>query len=293
MSATLAALEDFQITTILRFEPGLLASHGVQEGVADRFKTMSDFYLLQFHQDKIMNAAKHFDWPTQVIERYSGDRGLQVWFAKLLLHVHEDRIHDGPLQIVVSLAKNGNLDISSLPALMPGLLFPTQLLVTKGRPTLKAFGNRYERIPIRVLVDDQAPKSCRSLRSSSARSSNFENASTIEERLVVNQYGEITEGQFTTPYFLRNGVWVTPAFSGSVAESVTRRYALEHGLCKEGIILKSSLRQDDPCWLSDGVRGFFRGTISLLTPTSHQKGSDSNTTSQSEIGEQSNGKQQG
>ena len=291
MSATMAVSDDFQIKTIIRFEPDLLTAHGVQEDVADRFKTMSDFYLLALHQDEVMNVAKHFDWPTQLIERYSGDRGLQVWFAKLLLHVHEDRNRDGPLQILVSLAKDGNLNISSSPAFMPGLLFPQELLVTKAGPTLNAFGNWYERVPIQVVVGDQAPLSSRSLRSSSARSSDFENASTFGERLIVNQYGEIIEGQFTTPYFLQHEFWITPAFSGLVAESVTRRYALEQGLCKEGIILRSSLRQDDPCWLSDGVRGFFRGTIFLLPLTSHKIRSDSTATSQTEIGEQSNGKQ--
>jgi 4-amino-4-deoxychorismate lyase len=289
----MATSDDFQIKTIIRFEPDLLAAHGVQVNVADRFKTMSDFYLLAFHQDKVMNAAKHFDWPTQFIERYSGDRGLQVWFAKLLLHVYEDRNRDGPLQILVTLAKDGKLDISSSPAVMPGLLFPRQLLVTKGSPTLNAFGNWYERVPIQVVVGDQTPLSSRNLRSSSAQSANFENASTFGERLIVSQYGEIIEGQFTTPYFLRNGIWVAPAFSGLVTESVTRRYALEHGLCKEGIILRSTLRQDDPCWLSDGVRGFFSGTIFLLPLTSHQNGSDSMATSQAEIGEQSTGKQIG
>jgi 4-amino-4-deoxychorismate lyase len=98
----------------------------------------------------------------------------------------------------------------------------------------------------------------------------FANASTIQEELIISQYGEVLEGEFTTPYFLWEGVWITPAFSGVVAESVTRRYALGHRLCKERIVLRSSLEHGEQCWLSDGVRGFFRGTISLPSSTPKQ-----------------------
>lgn len=131
MSATSTASTDFQLTTIIRYEPGLLASQRFHEGVADRFKTISDFYLLAFHQDKVMNAAKHFNWPTQLIERYSGDRGLQVLYAKLLLHIHEDRRADGPLQFLIGLAKDGTLVIIIF-------FFFTANQTTKTRPTLQS-----------------------------------------------------------------------------------------------------------------------------------------------------------
>ena len=44
-----------------------------------------------------------------------------------------------------------------------------------------------------------------------------------------------------------------PAFSEVLAYGVIRRYALEHGLFKEGTVVKSSLRHVEVCWLSDGV----------------------------------------
>ena len=225
---------------------------------------MSDFYLLPLHQDKVMNAAKNVNWPVQLVELYSGDRGLQILFAKLLLHIHEDRRVDGPLQIHLALAKDGLLDISSCPAAEPGLLFPVDLFDENPGPILERFGTLYKRSPVLAVVDDDVTVLSGSLRSSTAQSSRSKQASTTQERLLVSQYGEILQGQFTTPYFLWDGVWITPAFSGSIEESVTRRYALEHGLCKEGIILRSSLEHGDECWLSDGVRGFFKARIFIL-----------------------------
>ncbi len=269
MSATSTTSENFQIETIVRYETGLLASQTTQSHIADKFMTVHDFYLLASHQDKLMNAAKRFNWPVQLIELYSGTRGLQILFAKLLLHIHEDKQAEGPLQVLITMTKDGTLNIRSSPALMPGLLFPTDLFDRRSDPTVKASGGLYTRAPVQVLIDDQVSLSSGTLWPSLIRDSSFDEASTADERLIVSQYNEVLQGMFTTPYFLRKGVWITPAYSGVVADSVTRRYALEYGLCKEGIVLKSSLKDGEHCWLSDGVRGFFQGTICLQCSTFH------------------------
>ncbi len=263
MSATSILSEKFQITTTVRYESGLLSSQTSQGYNANKFMTMDDFYLLASQQDKLMNAAKTFNWPVQLIELYSGTRGLQILFAKLLLHIHEDKKADGPLQVLIALAEDGTLEIRSSPALMPGLLFPMDLSYRTSEFSVKASDGLYKRIPVRVTIDDQVSLSSGTLWPPSMRNASFDEAPTTHERLIVSQYNEVVQGKFTTPYFFRNGVWVTPAYSGVIAESVTRRYALENGLCKEGIVLKSSLKDGDQCWLSDGVRGFFQGTIFL------------------------------
>jgi 4-amino-4-deoxychorismate lyase len=260
MSTVPSGSETSQVATTIRYEPGLLVSQGSHGGIEDRFKSMSDFYLLAFHQDKMMNAVKHANWSAQLIKLYSGDRGLQLLFARLLLHIHEERRADGPLQLRLTWSRDGKLDISSSSALRPGLLFPFNLF-DKAEPSVEAFGTLFKKASIHVLVDGRDPPASESPWSSASSRSNFECASPNHERLIVSQYGEITQGEFTTPYFQRDGAWITPAFSGVAADCVTRRYALEKGLCKEGIVPKSSLKEGDQCWLSDGVRGFCRGTI--------------------------------
>lgn len=48
---------------------------------------------------------------------------------------------------------------------------------------------------------------------------------------------------------------------------VTRRLALDSGLCRQGIIEVSDLYSGQEIWLSNAVRGFFRGTIMTDTET--------------------------
>lgn len=44
----------------------------------------------------------------------------------------------------------------------------------------------------------------------------------------------------------------------------TRRYALEQGLCEEGIVMKDSIKVGEKVVLSNGVRGFGWGIVEDL-----------------------------
>ena len=92
------------------------------------------------------------------------------------------------------------------------------------------------------------------------------------EALVVNEKGEIMEGSFTTPYFHRDGAWVTPTEASGGNLGVTRRWALEQGLCKEGLVNKISFQRRIPgekIILSNGARGFGWGRIEPLEKSWH------------------------
>jgi hypothetical protein len=111
-----------------------------------------------------------------------------------------------------------------------------------------------------------------------------------KEVLLVNEDdGSIMEGSMTTPYFWRDGRWVTPPVSqryspksGSGGQDGTsRRWALERleplprhqerdeltvrcrGVAVESVVTVTSLVDGEECWLSNGVRGFFFGRIKL------------------------------
>ena len=81
------------------------------------------------------------------------------------------------------------------------------------------------------------------------------------EILLINRNGEIMEGSITTPYLLRAGEWITPSAQCGGNLGTTRRYALEVGLCKEGIIMRESLYAGQKVILSNGVRGFGWGYV--------------------------------
>ena len=78
-----------------------------------------------------------------------------------------------------------------------------------------------------------------------------------KEVLLFNSDGEIMDASITTPYFYRNGEWVVPAVPCGGQMSVTRRWAVEQGLCTDGVVDVNSLRHDEIIWLSNAVKGFF------------------------------------
>ena len=81
------------------------------------------------------------------------------------------------------------------------------------------------------------------------------------EILIVNDRWEIMEGCRFTPYFWRENKWITPAAGCGGNFGTTRRWALEKGLCEEGVVKKSSVKCDEIIVLSNGVKGFQAGIV--------------------------------
>ena len=78
---------------------------------------------------------------------------------------------------------------------------------------------------------------------------------------MVNTRDEIMEGSKTTPYFLRDNKWITPARECGGNLGTTRRWALEKGLCEEGVVKADSVKENEIVVLSNGVRGFQAGIV--------------------------------
>ena len=85
--------------------------------------------------------------------------------------------------------------------------------------------------------------------------------SLLQEILIMNSSREIMEGSLTTPYFFRRGMWMTPAVSCGGNKGTTRRWALEHDLCIEGLIKDEDLKKGEVVWMSNGVRGWGWGKL--------------------------------
>ncbi len=86
------------------------------------------------------------------------------------------------------------------------------------------------------------------------------------EVLLVNRDEEIMEGSLTSVYFYRGGRWVTPPLTSGGQAGTTRRWALKQGLCVEEVVLASDVKDGEECYLSNGVRGFFRARVQLQQP---------------------------
>lgn len=72
------------------------------------------------------------------------------------------------------------------------------------------------------------------------------------------------EGSITTPYFFRAGEWITPSAQCGGNLGTTRRYALEAGLSKDGVVTRESVQAGEKVVLSNGVRGFGWGYVEAL-----------------------------
>lgn len=72
---------------------------------------------------------------------------------------------------------------------------------------------------------------------------------------------EISEGTLTTPFFYRDGQWITPRAAAGGCLGVSRRYALEQRIAVEGRVPESSVHVGETVWLGNGVRGFSWGVV--------------------------------
>lgn len=84
------------------------------------------------------------------------------------------------------------------------------------------------------------------------------------EILLVNLDGQVMEGSIYTPYFLRDSEWITPSASCGGNLGTSRRWALQHGLCKEGSVRKDGVQIGEKVVLSNGVRGWGWGYVEEL-----------------------------
>lgn len=88
--------------------------------------------------------------------------------------------------------------------------------------------------------------------------------------LMYDEDGFVSETSRCTPYFWREGGWVTPPVStadSTVREmrggqrGSTRRWALKRHLCTEAKINIKDLQAGEICWISNGVRGFHMAVL--------------------------------
>ena len=273
----------FQLFSSLRYDPlldPLVVNTEAWDG--DR-PSGSPFYLLPYHRDRMLQAAEHFGWNTAA-SRISGPAGLTRLVSTLSEAV--DVQSSKPLRIRVLLDQDGTIAIESTQvhataskeALFPDRLPPPRLeesgRLTGEMPRIRnGDGDPEMEKPWAVLLDPSGTEpSSETTYKTTSRSMYMDarkrtDIKTFDEKkevlLVSNRDREIMEGSLTSVYFWRNGRWTTPPVSSGGQMGTTRRWALERGLCVEGVITADSLVNGEECWISNGVRGFNRGIIKL------------------------------
>ncbi|MCJ1273898.1 hypothetical protein MMC21_001691 [Puttea exsequens] len=259
-------MSNFDITTAIRSDGVLLrledpSSYQKNAGVRQ-------FYMLDKHQYRMLAALTAFEWPQLLSDKISV---LEQYLARHLEIEYGSSHYKSPLKIRVALSSNGEVAVTSsaVPELRSDSLFPHSLFDLTPPSSLNVPATYQVFVSSMVTQPDQftvhktsqrvAYDKVRALLPTDASSPEVE--VLLAEILLVNVESEVMEGSITTPYFLRDGRWVTPASRCGGNLGTTRRFALEQALAQEAVITKSSLKLGEEVILSNGVRGFGWGVI--------------------------------
>ncbi|RSL93415.1 hypothetical protein CEP52_013287 [Fusarium oligoseptatum] len=269
--------EEFSLFTSMRYDPKLekLQQQGLN-GEGWNFDNESSLYMLDFHRDRLLRAATHWNWQP-AIDRLSGVSGLQS-LAQLI----GEAIGSPPgtplrLRIVVSRERDIKVEKFNVPEAPLENLLPRRLPV----PSSGSSSDEPKKSPNYTLLVDQASTSRseythfkttkRAMYDAASQRAGISPADLAEVLIINQDDGSVMEGTRTTPYFWRDGRWVTPPISSKFSwdegsggqDGTSRRWALERGLAVEQAVNVKSLTDGEECWLSNGVRGFMFATISL------------------------------
>lgn len=236
---------DFQLFSSLRYDPALCQVSGSSLSHAGwNWANASPLYMLDYHRDRMLLAATHWGWDAAV-EYLKGEAGLQRLGDRIMSSIGEDK--QSPMKVRVAITKEGELSVTSgvVPATPLANLFPTRL-PPPGQ--IQSDGSQDE-MPSKtpeweILVDSS--KTARSEHThfktthrppyDGARQRAQISLPDKKEVLIVNEAdGSVMEGSVTTPYFWREGRWVTPAVSKTFSHEdgnggqngTSRRWALE------------------------------------------------------------------
>lgn len=237
-------MDDFLLFTSIRYDPQLLQAPSLGFTNIGWNQEPSPFYMLDFHRDRMLRAAIHWNW-TPAIAKISGSEGLET--LRIFLQSITSEASNGPHRLMITLARDGTLahQISPLPETHINNFFPKHL----PRPGPEnSVQSKNELFPVKEPIYEIILDSLKTAKSqfthhkttyrdvyNDARKRAQIAPGDKKEVLLINDDGYIMEGTISTPYFWRDGKWVTPPVSGNFNPSqgsggndgTTRRWALE------------------------------------------------------------------
>ncbi|KAL7824132.1 aminotransferase [Trichoderma gracile] len=269
--------DNFSLFTSLRYDPALLELSSKSIDYAGwNSANRSPFYMLDYHRDRMLRAATHWGWE-KAIRVLSGDQGLEALRKAAEKFIGPSQTT--PLRFKILVSREGVVSFEKNNAAPVGLenLFPLRL----PPPGSPSGPQEPKKSPCWTIVLDNSQTVAseythykttkRDMYDSSRERRAIALTDEREVLLVNHDDGSIMEGSLTTPYFWRDGRWVTPpvpatfnlgAGSGG-QDGTSRRWALERGLAAEQVVPANSLIDGEECWISNGVRGFIAGVVRL------------------------------
>jgi branched-subunit amino acid aminotransferase/4-amino-4-deoxychorismate lyase len=230
----------FQIFTSLRYDRELCdVPESDLQFAGWNYRNKSPLYMLDFHRDRLLKAAKHWRW-NKAIDVLEGEPGLLKLSSLILGQVKCEE--DGPLRVRITLSQEGKLGCETWPVPKKSLqnLFPKEL-PAPGVPKSEGVPSREE--VHEVVIDHGKTSRSEYTHFKTTRRGVYDTArqragirpGDLREVLIVNRdNGCVMEGSISTPYFWRNGRWVTPPVPSQFSseegsggnDGTTRRWAL-------------------------------------------------------------------
>lgn len=233
--------DEFSIFTSIRFDLELKTVPGTGFKHAGwNHDHESPLYMLDFHRDRLLRAATHWQWQP-VIDKLSGDEGLRNLAQGCVDAVGPDQ--GSPLRLRIVIRSDGSIDFhkfNTMPMPLQNLL-PTRL-PDQG---LSPQSTEAQQIaPFILLLDDTTisrseythfKTTKRAMYDAARQRAGIEVGQKKEVLILNNEDGTVMEASITTPYFWRDGKWVTPPVAANYStvdgsggqDDTSRRYALE------------------------------------------------------------------
>jgi 4-amino-4-deoxychorismate lyase len=237
-------------------------------GDAERDDDHGKHCFLPYHRDRLVSAARALGWAgvanfldgkvgikrlSNAVEEHlatTSHTGVATLTRKIKVCIYENNSFyvesvftapEDPLNVFPMPTKLSRMDVLATYCVVRLDVEPTPLSLFTSHKTSER--SQYDRARRAAAIVHEPP--------------------TAAEILLFNPQNEIMECSLSTPYFQRNDRWVTPPLSCGGNAGVTRRLALELGLCNEQVVPTESLCHQEAIWISNGVRGFFPGIVHL------------------------------
>lgn len=235
--------------------------------------TFQEAHMLRLHCDRILTAARAFSW-TVVLDIFDREKGQEQFIAFLRRQIpaviEQSTLKSVDWKVRILVSKDGRAEVLAAPI----VLHPIDGIPPWPRLPEKLFETESDEV-CQVLLDNVSISASKFTTHKTSSRKHYDEARsrlgiehaapTESEVLLFNEKHEVMEASLCTPYFLRDGVWITPALSSGGNAGVSRRMALEAGLCTERMLQVDELVTGEMVWLSNAVRGFIPGRLELLS----------------------------
>lgn len=230
----------FRLFSTLRYDPQLIeVPRNGPNHAGWNYHNESPIYLLDYHRDRLLNAASYWGWE-DAVKVLEGATGLESLIRGLENSIGPSQTSSLRLKILVD--RHGEVEFEKFhtPSVPLEHLFPSRL----PSPEEDAGPHVLRKHPQYVLIKDSQStvrsehthfKTTNRAMYDAARERAMISPGELKEVLTVSSDGYVMEASITTPYFWRGGRWVTPPVSRGYSDTVgnggqegtSRRWALE------------------------------------------------------------------